>query len=86
MHSEKSAMDAHLTMEDVNPRLRQELGRIRESLEGVEISLAHPQQSSTISDDGYPSMEEMENHVTCRDVAEWNSSLHLKVLFTDKVS
>ncbi|VDM34393.1 unnamed protein product [Hydatigera taeniaeformis] len=85
VYSGKSAMDAHLSMEDVNPRLRQELSRIRDSLEGVEISLAHPQQSSTMSAGGYPSMEEMENHVTCRDVAEWNSSLHFKVLFTDKL-
>ncbi|KAL5966433.1 hypothetical protein TSMEX_005808 [Taenia solium] len=82
VYSGKSAMDVHLTMEDVNPRLRQEFSRISESLEGVEISLAHPQQSST---EGYPSMQEMENHVTCRDVVEWNSSLHLKVLFTGKL-
>ncbi|KAL5109309.1 hypothetical protein TcWFU_008187 [Taenia crassiceps] len=85
VRSGKSAMDAHLTVEDVNPRLRQEFCHIRESLEGVEISLAHPQQSSTTSAEGYPSMEEMENHVTCRDVSEWNSSLHVKVLFTDKL-
>nr|CDS20165.1 ras guanine nucleotide exchange factor [Echinococcus granulosus] len=85
VYSGKSSMDVHLTMEDINPRLRQELGRIRESLEGVEISLAHPHQGSTSSAEAYPSMEEMENHVTCRDLAEWNSSLHLEVLFTDKL-
>ena len=82
--------EADLTVEDLNPRLREELNRIKDNLEEVEVTLVHPQQSSTTStptSEDYPSMQEMESHVTCRDVTEWNNSLHLKVLFVnDKVS
>ncbi|VDD79822.1 unnamed protein product [Mesocestoides corti] len=76
----KSITDRNLTIDDVSVKVRQEFEKIKTVLQKIDISLAHPD-----STEGYPSMQDMENHMTCQDVSEWNNSLHLKLEYNDKL-
>ncbi|CAH8479473.1 unnamed protein product [Heterobilharzia americana] len=58
----------------LNPRILVEISR----LQALDIKVegnSHP-----------PSINDMENYATCLDAGEWNTSCHLKLIYTDKKS
>ncbi len=77
---DKSPASKDFTLDDVNPKLRDEVKRTIERLHEVTFKLVHPGE-----DEGVPNMAEMETQVTCHDLNEWNNSIIFKLVFTNKV-
>ncbi len=77
---DKSPASKDFTLDDVNPKLREEVERTIERLHEVTFTLVHPGE-----DDGVPNMAEMETHVTCLDLNEWKNSIIFKLVFNHKV-
>ncbi len=78
---DKSPASKDFTLDDVNPKLREEVKRTIERLHEVTFTLVHPGED----DDTTPNMAEMETQVTCHDLNEWNNSIIFKLVFTNKV-
>lgn len=86
----KVAMHTGLSLEDLHPRILHEVKEVQKSLPGVTVELVEKPSAAAATSvkeeaETYPSIEELEDHISCRRIREWNESVHLRLTYSDEV-